>query len=411
MPDAPLVRASRSAARRFLIERLGLAADGAYAPRPRATAPRVLSAIRRLEAVQLDPVAAVERNQHLVLGARLPGYAPRVLEQLLARRAVFEYWANAACVLPIEDYWMFEGVRRRRRARLRRERAAVRGPAARVLRELERSGPRPARAFLTRDRIAGYWDNAGPRTKATSHALNVLWDTAEVVVVRREGLERHFDLPERAIPAEQLARAAATDPRAADRALLEKYLRAYRIFDPGDFRFGWRQIPAPRRQAIVARLVADGLIAPLALEGVRRRYYALAEDVERLRRHERTADAFPPSRIRFLPPLDNLLWRRERLADLFDFAYTWEIYTPAPRRRFGYYAMPILAGDRLIGRIDPRLDRARGELTVQRLDLEPGIALPALRGDLLRALERFAAFHGARRVAPAPTAPRALFRA
>lgn len=400
---------TRGAARRFLIEHLGLTGDSAYAPAPRASASRVLGAVRRLEAVQLDPVAAVERNQHLVLGARLTGYSPRLLEHLLAERAVFEYWANAACVLPIEDYWMFEGVRRRMRRADARERAVLRGPGKLVLRELERSGPMATRAFLTDHRIAGYWDNEGPRTKATSHALSVLWYRGEVMVVRREGVERTFDLPERVVPAAQLCRARDADPREADRALFDKYLRAYRLFDLGDFRFGWRRIPAPRRRALVDRCVQDGLIVPVEIEGVRRRYFALAADAGRLRRHERTADAFSPQHVRFLAPLDNLLWRRERLADLFDFAYAWEIYTPAHKRRFGYYTMPILAGDRLIGRMDPRLDRAQRRLVVQSLHLEPAVRPTAsLRRALRAALESFAAFHGADRMTVERTVPRGM---
>lgn len=407
MPTPTPVKVSRAAGRRFLIDRLGLAGDGAYASEPRASSARVLRTIRRLEAVQLDPVAAVARNQHLVLGARLTGYAPRMLERLLAERAVFEYWANAACVLPIEDYWMFEGVRRRMRRADARERAVLRGPGMLVLRELQRNGAMPSRAFLTDRRIAGYWDNQGPRTKATSHALSVLWYRGEVMVVRREGVERHFDLPERVVPAGQLRRAHDTDPAEADRALLDKYLRAYRLFELGDFRFGWRRMPAPQRRVVVDRYIEEGRLAPVEVEGVRRRYYALAEDVPGLRRHERTAEAFPREHIRFIAPLDNLLWRRERLADLFDFTYTWEIYTPAHKRRFGYYTMPILAGDRLIGRLDPRLDRAQNRLVVQSLHLEPKVRVTAsLRRTLRNALESFAAFHGADRLAVARTVPR-----
>lgn len=409
MPTPTPVKLSRGAARRFLIEHLGLTGDSAYASRPRASASRVLDAIRRLEAVQLDPVAAVERNQHLVLGARLTGYSPRTLERLLEGRAVFEYWANAACVLPIEEYWMFEGVRQRMRRADARERDVLRGPGKLVLRELERNGPMATRAFLTDHRIAGYWDNQGPRTKATSHALSVLWYRGEVMVVRREGVERYFDLPERAVPASQLRRARDTDPREADRALFDKYLRAFRIFELGDFRFGWRRIPAPERRALVERGVQDGLIVPLEIEGVRRRYFALAADAGRLRRHERTAEAFSGKHVRFLAPLDNLLWRRERLADLFDFAYTWEIYTPAHKRRFGYYTMPVLAGDRLIGRMDPRLDRAQKRLVVQNLHLEPAVRPTAsLRRALRTALESFAAFHGADRVTVQRTVPRGI---
>ncbi|OFX13385.1 MAG: hypothetical protein A2V59_02885 [Armatimonadetes bacterium RBG_19FT_COMBO_69_19] len=401
------VRVSTGAARRFLIEALGLTGDGAYAPTPRASANRVLNTIRRMEAVQLDPVAAVERNQHLVLAARLTGYSPKTMAQLLAARRVFEYWANAACVIPIEDYWMFGGVRERMRRADRRERAVLRGPALVVLRELERNGPLPSRAFVAGRRIAGYWDNTGPKTKATSHALNVLWYRGEVMVVRREGVERYFDLPHRVVPADVLRHAERVSMADADAALFDKYLRAYRIFDLGDFRFGWRRIPAPERRQIVERYIDEGTIVPLELPGVKRRYFALAEDVERIRRHERDAGAFSADHVRFLAPLDNLLWRRERLADLFDFTYTWEIYTPAHKRRFGYYTMPILAGDRLIGRMDPRLDRARGRLVVQALHLEPGVkATPALRRALRGTLDAFATFHGAGDVTVERTSPR-----
>lgn len=243
------VRISRRAARRFLIEALDLSSARPYDSARRVRPVRVLQEIRRLECVQLDPVAAVARNQHLVLAARLPGYTTQSLERLLAERRVFEYWANAACVIPIEDYWMFEGVRQRLRKYVRKERGLLRRPVSYVLRELARSGPMPSRAFTTAERIAGYWDNKGPKTKATTHALNVLWVTGEVLVVRREGMERHFDLPHKVVPAEQLRRAEETDPREADRALLEKYIRAFRIFDLGDFRFGWQKIPGPPAQA------------------------------------------------------------------------------------------------------------------------------------------------------------------
>lgn len=388
---------TRRGVRRFLLDALDLDHDGAYHP-GRTTPEHVLREIRRLEVVQLDPVAAVERNQHLVLANRLRGYRPAMLETLLEQRRVFEYWANAACVIPIEDYWMFAGVRARLRRGLREERATLRKPAALVLRELERNGPLPSRAFLTDERIAGYWDNKGPRTKATSHALNVLWDTGEVMVVRREGVERYFDLPHKVVPPNVLRHADGVPVTEADAALLDKYLRAYRVFEVGDFRFGWRKIPAPQRREIVAERVRRGDVVALEIDGVRRQYYALVRDVPALRRHDREARAergWPDRPIRFLAPLDNLLWRRERLADLFGFAYVWEIYVPAHKRRFGYYTMPILAGDRLIGRMDPRLDRTRRRMEIRVLPFEPGVRVTrALRGNVEAALEGFARFHG-----------------
>ncbi len=392
------VRATPEGVRRFLLDAQDLAGDHHYAPGDPATSERVLGQIRTLEAVQLDPVAAVERNQHLVLAARVPGYTPPVLERLLAQRRVFEYWGHAACVFPIEDYPIFRGKRRGAQTLLRPELAKLRSVVRTVLTRLEREGPLPARAFAAGHRVRGWWDITGPKTKATSHALNILFDAGLVMVARREGLERSFDLPERVVPADLLRRAREIDPREADEALLAKYMRAHRVFDLSDWAFGWRKIPAPRRRAIVDRLIRAGEVVALEIDGTRRSYFVLAGDVDRLRRHDRAARdrAAEGGPIRFLAPLDNLLWRRERVADFFGFDYTWEVYVPARRRRYGYYTMPILAGDRLVGRIDPRLDRERGRLVVNLLRFEPGIRAPAaLRKRVLNALEAFAHFHGA----------------
>ncbi len=401
MSSASALSVSHQGVRRFLLDVQNLDGDHHYASGSPATPARVLRQIHTLEAVQLDPVAAVERNQHLVLAARVPGYVPPVLERLLARRRVFEYWGHAACVFPIDDYPIFQGKRRGVRARLGPELAQLRPVVRAVLARLEREGPLPARAFAAGHRVRGWWDIAGPKTKATSHALNVLWEAGLVMVARREGLERYFDLPERIVPAALLRRAHEIDPREADEALLAKYMRAHRVFDLSDWAFGWRKIPAPRRRAIVEQLVRAGDVVPLEIDGTRRPYFVLAGDVDRLRRHDRAARdrATEDGPIRFLAPLDNLLWRRERVADFFGFDYTWEVYVPVPKRRYGYYTMPILAGDRLIGRIDPRLDRERGRLIVNLLRFEPRIRVPAvLRKQVLNTLEAFARFHGAESV-------------
>jgi uncharacterized protein YcaQ len=425
MCSAPL-RIGRRAAVRFLLEaqhllagpRAAVAADAA-ATTTRAGAGTVLAEIRRLEAVQIDPVAAVERNQHLVLAARLAGYRPPVLEDLVRRRRVFEYWANAACVLPIEDYPLFEGTRRRFRARYAAEMATLRRVVREVLARLEAQGPSPARSFLSTRRVRGAWDLQDARTKATSHVLSLLFRQGEIVVARREGLERFFDLADRAVPAALRAEARALDPREADRLLCAKYLRAYRLADAGDPRFGWQPMTAAARQAEVDRQVREGRLVRVEIEGVRRPYVVPAEDAERLRRHEQRAarDGAPSGGpagggpVRFLAPLDNLLWRRTRLWDLFEFAYTWEVYLPAARRRYGHYVMPVLWGDRLIGRFDPQLDRARGRLVVKMLRLEPGVRpSPPLREALAQALVSFARFHDAGRVEIRPAARRVLAR-
>jgi uncharacterized protein len=407
------LRVSRRGAVRFLLEAQHLPRYPAPDPRTPANPAAVLREIRHLECVQIDPVSAVERNQHLVLAARIPGYLPRTLGELLGRRRVFEYWANAACVVPMEDYALFEGTRRRFRTRLAPEFAALRSVVRHVLAELQTNGPLAARTFVSDHRVRGAWDLNAPKTKATSHTLNLLLKVGDIVVVKREGIERYFDLPERAVPAEILERARTISPTEADELLLEKYLRAYRLFDAGDPRFGWRAMTAAARREALRRRVRSGAVVPLIIDGVDRQYFVRAEDVSALRRHERAAgsgatlgDVAP---IRLLAPLDNLLWRRTRVSDLFRFAYTWEVYLPLPKRRFGHYAMPLLFGDRFIGRIDPQLDRARRRLVIRLLQLEPTVrATIRLRKALGTALESFARFHGAADVEIHRTVPGGL---
>jgi len=413
MPLGSPLQTSARVVRRFLLEAVDLFSAHRYEAGGKATPDQVRQEIRRLEAVQLDPVAAVERNQHLVLAARVPGYTPALLEGLLGGGQLFEYWGHAACVFPIEDYPLFEGKRRAQRKRLGPQLAPLRSVAKAVLARLEREGPLPARAFTGAPRIRGWWDTAGPKTKATSHALTLLMGTGQVMVARRDGIERYFDLPQRVVPPEVFRNAVGISPEDANDALLAKYMRALRVFDLSDGTFGWRRIPAKQRRAIVTRLIHAGIVVPLQIDGTRRPYFLLAEDVDRLRRHSDVAgeEAHADGPVRFLPPLDNLLWRRERLADVFGFAYRWEVYVPAAQREYGYYTMPILAGDRLIGRMNPLLDRDAGRLLINLLHLEDGVRpTPRLRAALRDALEGFARLHGASKLTIGRSRPAHLLR-
>lgn len=361
-----------------------------------------LEALRRLEAVQVDPVAVVDRNHHLVLRNRVGAYRPEHLEALYHRRLVFEYEANARCVLPIEDYPLFEPVRERFRADRPAWPAALDTAMRDVAESLGAKGPLPARHLESDERVAGYWDDA-PRTKATSQALEHLWELGEVVVAFRRGDERHFALTRDWLSGSAASTAAAGEARPAEAAgadpwepLLRKYLRAYGVADPADFRFGWRKWSAKERRSAVERLTREGVLVPVELAGVRRRYFVLADLVPLLTGVSRARVA--PD-VYLLPPLDNVVWRRERLVDLFGFEYTWEIYVPPRKRRFGPYSMPVLEGDRFVGRLDARMNRAGGALHVERMTFEPGVEPSARRLQSVReAIESLAADLGAGRV-------------
>ncbi len=360
---------------------------------------QVYQMIEKLECIQLDPVAAVTANQHLALAARIPNYDPETLNHLLQANQVFEYFANAACILPMKDYPIFQPKREALEKRLEPELQALGSVGADVLQRLVKDGPLPAKAFSSTEIVHGYWDNQEASTKATSHALNLLMDMGKIRVVRREGKQRLYDLTRRTVAPQLLKEAEQLSTSEANDALLDKYMRAYRVFEPSDQRFGWQKLSAKERRDVVRQRVDHGTIIPVQVDGVAREYYIVATDREALLEHIETASHYNESdseSIYFLPPLDNLLWSRLRLEDLFDFTYRWEIYTPASKRKYGYYAMPILAGDRLIGRMDPRLDREKQHLHIQLLQLEPEIKQTiTLMERLHAAIKGFAKTHGA----------------
>lgn len=365
---------------------------------------RVMAVIRQLECLQIDPVSAVSPNQHLVLAARVPGYKQAVLNELLREQEVFEYLANAACVIPMADYPIFEPARARMREHTSYAIAELSTVVEQVMDKLRKEGPLPAKAFDSDERVHGYWDNVQAKTKATSHALNLLMDAAQIRIVGREGNQRLFDVTESSVPSDLLDLAGKISEEEASSMMMLKYFRAYRVFEPSDGRFGWQKLKAADRRSTVERGVDSGLLAAIIVEDLGHPYYILSSDVERLLAHQdEIGDAGeqidPDAPITFLPPLDNLLWSRKRLEDLFGFEYRWEIYTPAVKRKYGYYAMPILVGDQLIGRMDPRLDDKQKHLKVQLLQIDPGTRVPdQLRSNIQAALESFANIHGAETV-------------
>ncbi len=400
-------RISRKTARRFLLDSL-LAGPGRARLDSHPTTAGEL--VERLEAVQIDPVARVGRNQDLVIMARDARYRPHDLDQLLALGHIFEYRANEASVLPMSDYPLFKGVRERLQARLKPELDRHQELVSHVTARIANEGPLPARAFVTEKKVLGYWDTEKATTKATSHVLNLLFDAGLVMVAQRQGVTRFFDLPERTVPPEVMARNQELSPEEADQQLFDKYLAAYRLISGQDNRLGWGGRPMAWRRGQLAARESRGALIRLVVEGVKAPYYVRQEDADRLRFWEGQERGWDRP-IRFLPPLDNLLWDRNRLVDLFQFHYRWEVYVPPQKRAFGAYAMPVLVGDRLVGRIDPELKRAESLLVVRNVAWESTVRLtPRLRRDIEASLQTWAERLGASAV-HWPTASSPLARA
>jgi uncharacterized protein YcaQ len=306
----------------------------------------------------------VDRNQNLVLQSRTKHFSPGLFDEWLRNGQIVEYEANAASLMPMTDFPILKGIQQRLYNRLEPELNQLGPVVDEVLRRLETEGPLTSRAFDSRRKVAGYWDNQVPNTKATSHALNLLRDMGILRVVAREGSHRVFDLAWRGLPEAVRRRWETITETEADQLLLQKYLRAYRVIDVSDPRFGWRALTMAERRDQVSSLVSQDVLTQISVENVERPYWILTSDLHRILAYSSADPDIDVEPLRFLPPLDNLLWRRSRLQDLFEFSYTWEIYLPAAKRRYGPYVMPILAGSRLVGRIDARRDNERTQLMV-----------------------------------------------
>lgn len=370
-----------------------LAAQGLLAPPPEDPKKEdVLETIRRMGVLQIDAINVVARSQYLVLWSRLGCYEPRWLDALLAEGALFEYWGHAASFLPIEDFPLF------RRRMLETNgwqshalrwalgwRAANEAAYEAMLTYIRENGPVRTSDFERTDGKAGGWWN----WKVEKAALEALHITGDVMIARRDGFQRVYDLRERVLPGWDDAR--TLDTGAAQREFVLRAVRSLGIA-PAKWVNDYYRLPKKGIVALLETLATEGLLIRASIEGWKGPAYIHPE-------HEGLAEAaatgeLQPQRTTFLSPFDPIIWDRARAQDLYNFAYQIEVYTPAERRRYGYFTLPILHGGTLVGRIDPKVERKEGRLLIRAAHLEPGVVLdePLVDG-LVAALRDFARFH------------------
>ncbi|MBV9772551.1 MAG: YcaQ family DNA glycosylase [Gemmatimonadetes bacterium] len=382
-----------------------LAAQGLDArPRRRATRADVLAAIRCMGALQIDTIQVVARSPYLVLWSRLGSYEPRWLDELLAGGAIFEYWSHEACFLPVEDYPLYRHRMLNPRAMrwkyahalMEREREAV----DRLRAAIREHGPVRSADFERRDGGGGGWWEWKPEKRM----LESLFTAGELMIARRERFQRVYDLRERVLPGWSDDRL----PSEAEvrRALVTKAVRALGVakakWVADYFRMDRRSTPA-----VVRELAAEGALLEVEVEGWEEPGYLHPD-------HRALAEAAATGGIRprlttLLSPFDPVVWDRVRGSELFGFDYRLECYTPAPKRRYGYFTLPILHRGALVGRLDPKAHRREGTFEVRALYLEPGVRpTRGLAADLARALRECAAWHGTPRVEVRATDPPAF---
>lgn len=363
--------------------RLALAAQGFGAPRPEAPGRRQLGgAITRMATLQIDSVNVFARSHYMPLFSRLGPYDTASLDRMLFdRRAPYvEYWAHVAAFIPAADWALFRFRMDDLRARygtgeddwFARHRDIVEWVRA----ELAARGPlRPAQ--IERDaahaRRGQWWDWDDVKT-----ALEYLWMFGEVAIAGRRGFERTYGLAEHVIPPEILGAPVPRDD--AIRELIRRASRAYGVATAADLADYWRIRDRRAVLAAIGDLVDAGELAPVTVAG----WTSAGRPAKAWMR----TDAVVPRRVdaaALLTPFDPVVWFRDRAERLFAFEYRIEIYTPARKRRFGYYSLPVLVGDDIVGRVDLKADRASSRLLVQSAWWEhgrPADAAERLAGEL-----------------------------
>jgi uncharacterized protein YcaQ len=350
----------------------------------------LLDTVRRLGALQIDTIHVVARSPYLALWSRLGDYPPEWLEELLAEGALFEYWAHAACFLPIEDYSLY-------RHRMRGDGLASwqdshpylakhRQEAKRMLSLIREQGPVRSADFQRREaRGSGWWD-----WKPEKRLLESLFSVGELMVARRDRFQRVYDLRERVLPSWDETRPPSRSQ--ARRALALKAVRALGVATP---RWAQEYFRLRRWDAgpPLEALADEGALLQARVDGWDEAAYihpqnaALAEAAQ--------AGELRPELTTLLSPFDSLIWDRRRMRAVFGFDYAVECYLPAARRRYGYFCLPILHRGELIGRLDPKAHRKDGLFEVKALYLEPGVAVSGeLVAGLATALAGCARWHG-----------------
>lgn len=390
------IRVSREQARRFLVLRSGLAPPRALPARPES----VLKAMEFLGLLQFDPLEVPgARNHDLVLHARIDGYRRAWCEGWLygPDRRLFEIYNKSLNIVPIGELphhrVSWERHREGYEEGILREHADI---AHNILQRIAAEGPLSTAAFSDHAHSIDWW---WAPTRVARAVLEALFVIGRVGISRREGNRRYYDLLERLVPEDLLHRRESAEDGMRHR-LLSRY-RAAGLTSPSappELMLGTGF--AAERARRTAELVEQGLLNAAEVEGIKGVRYFLTDE-RKLLDGSAEGHAIGDPGVAFIAPLDPLLWDRRSLREVWNFDYVWEVYVPQPKRRWGYYVLPILFGDRLVGRLEPRLDRAERTLRIIGIWWEDGFSPRRAEGfvaAMRHALGAYRAFVGARRV-------------
>lgn len=368
-------------------------------PARKATPASVYQRIERMGFVQVDTINIVERAHHHILMSRFDGYEKRTLTKLLEKdRKLFEHWTHDASIIPVacRPYWHHRYKKSERRIKengwwYSRLGENPRKLCNHVLKRIRDEGPLMSKDFEHRKEGGGPWWGWKPQKAA----LEYLWHTGKLGVTRRVNFHKVYDLTERMFPDH------ADGQRFTRREMIDwacsSALRRLGAASSAEIKGFWDLIKPEDAKTWCERQAKKGEIVEVQVQGADgsrpKLSYALPDWKKKVK-------AAPPpiQRMRLLSPFDPVIRDRNRLLRLFGFDYRFEAFVPEAKRKYGYYVLPILEGDRLVGRLDPKFHRDRGTLEIRKVWWEPGVKVTRKRATSLeREVDLFARQLGAER--------------
>jgi uncharacterized protein YcaQ len=374
---------------------LHLAAQGLLRkPSRKAKSHDILSTIQRMSLLQIDTINIVARSPYLVLFSRLGHYSTSWLDEALSRGELMEYWAHEACFLPRSD---FQLIRHRMLApdnmgwKYRKEWMQEHAEEIETLiTHIADNGPvRSADFEHPRKGASGWWE-----WKPHKRHLEGLFTAGKVMVIERRNFQRVYDLTTRVMPHWDDARDSLPQAQ-AEYLMLKNSARSLGLFR-AQWLADYYRLRQPALPALLERLQEENAIVPVNVESLGPAW--LHTDLLPLM-NDGAPKKLNATHSAVLSPFDPVVWDRKRAEQLFDFSYRLECYTPAPKRQFGYFVLPLLHRGKLVGRMDAKMHRKEGVLEVIALYLEPGVEPDSrLNKELMTAVVDFARWQGAKRV-------------
>lgn len=362
-----------SEAKRFILYKQGLFGEHRFAGKDGA-----LDFVRQAGCIQFDPIDVCGKNAELVLQSRVSGFKKQMLYELLYEdRKLLDNWNKNLSIIPLENWKYFK---RDRDWHLENERSfeEIQAVCAKIKKIISERGPQCSADLEMPEKVDWYWT----KTKLSRAALEHMYFRGELAIHHKKKGIKYYDLIERCIPQEILI---AEDPYKDDFdhkkwRVLERIGSLGLLWNrPSDAWLGIGDLKSETRKKVFDALLAEKRIVPVHVEGIKHTLFCLAEDAAIggiIRKSSGTAAASTATekpRCEFIAPLDNMMWDRKLIKELWNFDYKWEIYTPAAQRKYGYYVLPLLYGENFIGRIELVYDKKAKVLEVKKLWYEPNV--------------------------------------